>query len=74
MVAVWIILGFLASVPFVIFVGLKLGAKATGLSVKEYLESVSAILYGVNKKKNRTQQVLSMEIVYEDHIETLTLE
>ena len=51
MVAVWIILGFLASVPFVIFVGLKLGAKATGLSVKEYLESVSAILYGVNKKE-----------------------
>ncbi len=51
MVAVWIILGFLASVPFVMFVGLKLGAKATGLSVKEYLESVSAILYGINKKE-----------------------
>lgn len=51
MVAVWIILGFMASVPFVIFVSLKLGAKATGLSIKEYSESVSAILYAINKKE-----------------------
>lgn len=51
MVAVWIILGFLAGVPFVTFFGIMLGAKVTGRSIKEYLAYVSAILNAENEKE-----------------------
>ena len=73
MVAVWIILGFLAGVIFNTICGVIIGAKSARCSIKEYMTYVCACS-DAKSEKNRTQQAVSTDIVYEDYTETLTLE
>ena len=73
MVAVWIILGFLAGVIFNTICCLILGAKFTSCSLKEYLTYTGASMCA-KSEKNITQQAVSVDIDYMDHTEKLTLE
>lgn len=73
MVAVWIILGFLVGVIFNTIWALVLGAKCTGCSVTEFLTYCDAVT-SAKSEKNITHQPVSMDIVYEDYAETLTIE
>ena len=73
MVAVWIILGFLAGVIFDTVVGLIYGMRTAKCSLNEYLTYAGASVK-VKGKKNRTQQAVSTDINYGDYSEKLTLE
>ena len=73
MVAVWIILGFLAGVIFSTISSIISGAKFTRCSIKEYLTYTSASVCA-KSEKNITQQAVSVDIDYMDHTEKLTLE
>lgn len=73
MVAVWIILGFLAGGIFNTTLGLMLGMRRTKCSsLKEYTTYASAAVQA-KSEKNETNQPVSAEINYADYSETLEL-